>query len=95
MRTVLAAKPWVTDPSLVPLPWRDEESHLGKNDYKRLRIAVLWSDAVVKPHPPVLRALKEVVTKLSKVRDVEIVDWKPYKHDFAWELIVSLAVFSL
>ncbi|CAF9940527.1 MAG: hypothetical protein ALECFALPRED_008702 [Alectoria fallacina] len=90
MRTVLAAKPWVTDPSLVPLPWRDEESHLGKNDYKRLRIAVLWSDAVVKPHPPVLRALKEVVTKLSKVRDVEIVDWKPYKHDFAWELIASL-----
>ncbi len=91
MKTVLDAKPWVADPSLVPLPWRDEESFLGEKGRKRLRIAVLWNDAIVKPHPPVVRALEEVVRKLRKVRGVEIVDWKPYKHDFAWELIVSSA----
>ncbi|KAL2048048.1 hypothetical protein ABVK25_011085 [Lepraria finkii] len=90
MKTILAAKPWVTDPNLVPLPWRDEQSYLEENGRKKLKVAILWSDTVVKPHPPVMRALKEVVSRLYEVGGVEVVEWKPYKHDFAWELIASL-----
>ena len=39
-----------------------------------------------------MRALEEVVRKLREVGSVEVVEWKPYKHDFAWELIVSLPI---
>ncbi|KAK3176528.1 hypothetical protein OEA41_007851 [Lepraria neglecta] len=92
MKTIIAAKPWVMDPSLVPLPWRDEQSYLEENDCKRLKVAILWSDAVVKPHPPIMRILKKVVRKLRKVGGVEVVEWKPYKHDFAWELTVNLPI---
>ena len=95
MKTILAAKPWVTDPNLVPLPWRDEQSYLGENGRKKLKVAILWSDTVVKPHPPVMRALKEVVRRLHEVGGVEVVEWKPYKHDFAWELIVSFAILLI
>ena len=50
----------------------------------------MWHDGIVKPHPPVVRALQEVVNKLKDVESVEIVDWKPYKHDEAWNILSSL-----
>lgn len=90
MKTLIAAKPWVVEPSLVPLPWRDQESHLRMVHGKKLKVGVLWSDEVVRPHPPVVRALKQVVAKLQGIEGVEIVDWKPYKHEKAWEIIAKL-----
>ena len=90
MKIALAAKPWIEDPSLIPLPWRDEHNNLGKETSKRLKIGVLWNDGVVEPHPPVIRALKAVVNKLENIDSVEVVVWKPHKHDMAWEIIVSL-----
>lgn len=48
----------------------------------------MWDDGVVKVHPPVTRVLKEVVEKLKQKENVEIVEWKPWKHDEAWEIIV-------
>ena len=89
MKTVLAGKPWRTDPSLIPMPWRDTRSLLELCGRTKLKIAVLWDDGVVKPHPPITRALTEVIRKLNEFDDVEVVRWEPYKHDLAWELIVS------
>ena len=92
MKTVIAAKPWLSEPSLVPLPWRDEESYLGvtSSGAKKLKVGVLWHDGVVKPHPPITWALQKVVSKLRSIEGIEIVDWKPYEHDEAWEIIASL-----
>ncbi|KAF3399618.1 hypothetical protein DPV78_007112 [Talaromyces pinophilus] len=91
MKAAIDSKPWLTEPSLLPIPWRDDVSHLTQGTTgKKLKIGVLWDDGVVKPHPPVTRALKEVVGKLRDAPGVEIVDWKPYKHDYAWERIASL-----
>ncbi len=94
MKTVLDSQPWVNDPSLVPIPWRDEQSYLNQDCCTTLRVAVLWDDGVVKPHPPITRALKDVVGRLNGIRGIEIVELKPYKHDLAWELVVSLITFS-
>jgi len=78
MKTVIAAKPWLDEPSLVPIPWRDQGSQLATSSgKKKLKIGVLWHDEVVRPHPPVLRALQEMVDKLKSTDGVEIVDWKP------------------
>lgn len=91
MKTLIDQKPWLKEPSLLPFPWRDNVSYLTKSDgKKRLKVAVLWDDGVVKPHPPVIRALKEVSSKLKSIPEVELVDWKPYKHAHAWEIISSL-----
>ena len=90
MKTVIAAQPWLVEPSLLPFPWRDQESHLETPKGKKLKIGVLWSDEVVTPHPPVLRALREVADKLRALDGFEVVDWKPYKHDEAWEIIARL-----
>lgn len=90
MKTALDAKPWLRETSLFPFPWRDQESYLDTGSGKRLKVGVMWDDGVVRPHPPVTRALKELVQKLREVPGIEIVDWKPYRHDYAWERIASL-----
>jgi len=85
IKTIIDAKPWYKEPSLLPFPWKEEDTLRGK----RLRVAVLWDDGVVKPHPPVTRALKQVVDKVKANENVEVVEWKPYKHDLAWDIIVG------
>ena len=86
MSAVLARSAWLTEPSLIAIPWRMHENQLPP----KLKVAVMWDDGVVNPHPPIIRALRETVDKLKDVPDIEIVDWKPYKHDYAWQLIASL-----
>jgi amidase len=92
MRTVVAAKPWIKEPGVLPFEWRDDKKYLPDDDAAgpTLRIGVLWDDDVVKPHPPILRALRELTKKLKTIPGVEVFDWKPYKHDYAWKIISSL-----
>lgn len=85
IKTLIDARPWYKEPTLLPFPWSNENFFAGK----KLKVAVLWDDGVVKPHPPVTRALKQVVNKLQALKDVEVVDWEPLKHDIAWEIIVG------
>ncbi|KAI9702272.1 MAG: hypothetical protein M1820_006204 [Bogoriella megaspora] len=93
MKTLIDAKPWFREPSLLPMPWSEgrQIGHFGwKHSRRRIKIGVLWDDGVVRPHPPIIRALTEVVAKLMQDEGVTLVDWKPYKHDLAWEIIASL-----
>ncbi|RDW87467.1 amidase-7 [Coleophoma crateriformis] len=88
IKTLIDAKPWLKEPTLLPFEWKEADPFPAGG--KKLKIGVLWDDGVVKPHPPVTRAMKELVEKLKKSGNVEIVDWKPYKHDEAWEIIANL-----
>jgi len=85
IKTLINAKPWYREPSLLPFDWKEEDFF----KCKRLKVGVLWDDEVVKPHPPVTRALKQMVEKLKSSENVDVVEWKPYKHDLAWEIIVG------
>ena len=86
MQTVIEGEPWVLEPWLNPIPWRTSTESFGRS--RPLRVAVMTDDGVVKPHPPVLRAIEETVSKLRQDRIIEITEWKPWKHDYAWDLIV-------
>lgn len=67
-KTVVGSEPWLADPRCLPIPWR------GVNLPKRLKLAVMWSDGMAAPTPPVSRALKDTVEKLLAAGH-EIVDW--------------------
>ena len=43
---------------------------------------------VVRPHPPVTRALTVAKEKLLAA-GINVVDWEPYKHDHGYDIIVS------
>ncbi|KAK5756664.1 hypothetical protein LTS12_013254 [Elasticomyces elasticus] len=93
MKTLIDQQPWLYEPSLVNMPWKEAPSAtlLRKSDGKRkLRIGILADDGVVKPHPPILRGINTLVTKLRENPDIELVDFPPYKHEEAWQIISSL-----
>lgn len=92
MKALIDQKPWIYQPSLLPIPWREEVDWLPKDEKSKtkLKVAVLKDDGVVRPHPPILRALSEMEKKLKGIEGVEVVEWKPYKHDLGWEIIASL-----
>lgn len=85
MRVALSAKPWRVDPLLTVKDW---------TPYKFTsppKIAVQWWDGVVKPHPPMIRALREVADACRKA-GMEVVDWdcEELDHGKAWEIITGL-----
>ncbi|PYI04565.1 glutamyl-tRNA amidotransferase subunit A [Aspergillus sclerotiicarbonarius CBS 121057] len=89
MKTVLGSKPWLNDPLLHPIPWRDHESHIHHNG-KELTVGVMWSDGIVTPAPAVTRGLKEVVERLKLVSDIEVIEWKPFQQKEALEILTKL-----
>lgn len=82
-KAVIDAKPWLLDPTMLPMPWQPFEQK------PKLKIAVMWSDGICSPTPPVTRALKETVQKLKNAGH-ELVEWDPkHMHSKALELLVS------
>jgi amidase len=91
MKTLLDAQPWVREPSLVPLPWKTSSQFgVGEAGEKKMRVGILLDDGVVRPHPPVLRALRDITAKLGAVPGVLVVPFTPLAHDTAWTIISSL-----
>ncbi|KAF3046200.1 hypothetical protein E8E11_008429 [Didymella keratinophila] len=85
MKVIIDSEPWLEEPALIPMPWR---SFVVPED-RPLRVGVLWHDGIVRPHPPVTRALKQV-TEALKGHNVDIVDFPPHLHDEAWAILSSL-----
>lgn len=88
MKTIIESKPWLTDPMVLPIPWRDQDSHI-RRDGKKLTVGVMWTDDVVTPAPAVTRALREVVERLKVVEGVEVIEWKAFRQKEALEILVS------
>ncbi len=87
MKTIVDSQPWLSEPALIPMPWN---TFPQVSDHQLLKVAVMWNDGVVTPHPPVTRALNELASHLRTLPNVKIVDWHPYLHDEAWAIISSL-----
>jgi amidase len=85
MKAIIDAEPWLTEPALVPIPWRPY--NVPHN--RPLKIGVLWHDGIVRPHPPITRALRLVTERLKDI-GIEVVDFPPHLHDDAWAILSSL-----
>jgi amidase len=83
---IIAVKPWLSEPALTPMPWKPTTI----TPDQPLKIAIMWHDNVVQPHPPIARALRTTSSRLQTIPNISIVDWKPSLHDEAWAIISSL-----
>jgi len=83
MKVILDEEPWRYDPSLTVKPWTPETFT------EPLKIAIEWSDGVVKPHPPTIRGL-QMVADACKKAGMEVVDWDPFDHAKGWEIVSGL-----
>ncbi|GJN80011.1 hypothetical protein PLIIFM63780_003535 [Purpureocillium lilacinum] len=76
MRVVLAAKPYLTDPRLIPIPW------MGTNSPARpepIKIGILMNDGVITPQPPVIKALEWAREKLEASGAFTLKPFAPYR----------------
>ncbi len=101
MRAILGGRPWEQDPIAVAMPFNEsayrlEDLQLRKGSdsaaesYQKgktqLCFAIAYSDGVVHPHPPILRALKETKAKLEQAGH-KVIEWVPYKPAEAAALV--------
>ncbi|KAL9604624.1 MAG: hypothetical protein Q9219_000344 [cf. Caloplaca sp. 3 TL-2023] len=86
MKSLLSREPWLHDPLVHEIPWREEQAQLSPDS--RLSFAVLRDDGAVSPHPPVRRAIDTVVGALRK-QGHKVIDWKPPSHKRGINIILE------
>jgi amidase len=88
-KVMLDAKPWFVEPQILEIPWRPDLVDGHSTDGK-LSIAILWDDGVVRPHPPIVNALKQVNNALIDAGH-DVIHWEPMdNHQASWNLITKL-----
>ncbi|KAH8734273.1 putative amidase [Ilyonectria robusta] len=83
MNGILAAKPYLVDPKVVPLPWTGLKTPLNK----RLKIGIINNDGFIEPQPPVKRAMawaKELLADPKHAELIEVKEFKPFGAADAW-----------
>ncbi|KAJ4366843.1 hypothetical protein N0V83_007371 [Neocucurbitaria cava] len=85
MKSIIDSQPWLTEPALIPMPWRP---YTIPQD-RPLKLGLLWSDDIVRPHPPVNHALQMIAGRLQE-QGFEVCNFPPYLHDEAWAILASL-----
>lgn len=80
MKAVLAQAPRDADTSQ---GWRSSV------DLADFTVGVMWDNGIIRPHPPMLRALGTAVDKL-KAAGVKVVEWEPYDHQRGLDLLAPL-----
>ena len=63
-KALLSSEPWLRDPEVLPLPYRAEAEYVHQLTPK-FTFGVLESDGMIKPHPPIIRAVREVTRALD------------------------------
>lgn len=88
-KAVLSREPWHHDSTVVPMPWNDEAYQAileqAKNADKPLCFAILRSDGIVNPHPPITRAINQTVSAIESLGH-KVIDWNPPSHSTAISL---------
>ncbi|OAA66505.1 fatty-acid amide hydrolase [Niveomyces insectorum RCEF 264] len=85
-RAVLGGQPWLHDAKCLPIPWRTDVVIPDK-----LKIGVLWHDGVVRPTPPVARALRTTAERLQAAGHT-VVDWDPVDQEEGANLLARMFV---
>ncbi|KIV85071.1 hypothetical protein PV11_00806 [Exophiala sideris] len=98
-KTILAQMPWLHDPLVVDMPWRDAEEQAVYDIVKsssskgQLTFAVMKSDGIVNPQPPVARAVAAVVEALTSAGH-KVIEWKPPSHERLLEIALKTWVYD-
>ena len=83
-KVVLETEPWRLSPELVPVPWRERKAP------KKITIGYFVDDGVVRPHPPLLSAMDNLISKLRKLPNMELVEWEPFQHHKGYDIMRKL-----
>ncbi|KAL2212795.1 acetamidase [Sarocladium strictum] len=84
-KSVLSRQPWLHDPAVVEIPWRESIFQSTLNRSKPMVFGILANDGYVAVQPPVERALRKVADTLKSLGHI-LVDWDPPSHKRAVDI---------
>jgi amidase len=84
MESLPEAEPWELDNLVTPMPWRKELCNIQPNS-RKLKIGYILDDHVVKPQPPITRAVQLVVDALKNAGH-EVFEWDSSSHKLGYDL---------
>ncbi|TVY56326.1 Acetamidase [Lachnellula cervina] len=98
IKGVLSQEPWLHDPLVAEIPWRDEQEKAVLDIVKaggggRLAFGYMKGDGAVNLHPPVRRAI-DIVLKTAERLGHKIVDWEPPSHQKGLDLAFKTWLFD-
>jgi amidase len=83
VKGLLSQEPWLHDPLVSEIAWRDA----NVVDGQALCFAIMKDDGVVTPHPPLIRAIDMVVKAIQK-QGHKVIKWDPPSHQRARKIMV-------
>ncbi|KAJ8519145.1 hypothetical protein ONZ45_g3862 [Pleurotus djamor] len=80
-KALIDAKPWRKDPLAIRKAWSQAEYELSEHGGPgaKLCFAIMWDNGVVKPHPPLIRAMQMTKAALES-NGHKVIDWVPHRH---------------
>ncbi|EIW65189.1 general amidase [Trametes versicolor FP-101664 SS1] len=79
-KAIIDAKPWRKDPLAVRKEWSAREYALGDHgEGGKMCFAIMWDNGLVKPHPPLVRAM-EIAKKALEAAGHTVIDWENHRH---------------
>ena len=82
VRSILSREPWLHDPLVHEIPWREEQEiwmlQMARSP-RQLSFGVIRHDGVCGIHPPVKRAIDTMVHTIERLGH-QVIDWKPPSH---------------
>lgn len=84
VQSILSQKPWLHDPLVIDLPWREQDNQ----QHQSLTFGIMKHDGLVTPQPPVSRAIDMVIKAIQSMGS-KVVEWDPPSHVRGYQLVVS------
>jgi amidase len=92
IKSLLSQQPWEHDPLALNMPWKDDEEMFVRKTLSesgrqgpRLSFGVMRHDHIVKPQPPVRRAI-ELVARVLREQGHSVLEWDPPSHQHGNDL---------
>lgn len=92
IQSLLSQKPWLHDPLVLEIPWRDaHEKEITDiiNAKEKFAFGILTHDGIITPHPPVQRAMGMVIQTLERLGH-KTVPWDPPSHKRGLDICVRV-----
>ncbi|RAK97695.1 putative general amidase GmdA [Aspergillus ibericus CBS 121593] len=88
-KSVLGQSPWLGDPGVLEIPWREEVEKETRELIQRgpegLAFGIMYDDGAIQPHPPIKRALK-IVEDTVRALGHRLIPWQPPSHHTAMDI---------
>lgn len=98
IKGILSQQPWLHDPLVHELPWRDEQEQqaldfINSSSGVPLTFGVFRHDGNIQPHPPVRRAIDIAVKTLEKLGH-KVIEWMPPSHTRLMEILTKTWLYD-